>query len=72
MKKFFLIILAITLIGCFKDDDNKDCKCTMKVYVSDGTTTSQYFIEGVESDCNGKVIEDLDLPGDHFPTMNCE
>ena len=59
MNKLILILAIATLSICEKDE--VDCKCDMKVYVSDGNTTQQYFITGVSSDCNGRVTEDLDL-----------
>ena len=72
MKKLALIILAIALIGCSKDQV-EDCNCTMKVYVSDGETTQYYFVENVPSDCNGNVtVRPHNVASDHFPTMKCE
>ncbi len=73
MKKLLILTAVLFLLSCSKDDNNEDCKCTMKVYVSDGTTTGQYFIIGIPSDCNGRVLEvPPNLDPSHFPTMVCE
>lgn len=71
MKKL-LLILFIVLTSCSKDE--QDCKCDMKVYVSDGNTTNYYILTGAPSDCNGNVTEIpeyIDNAPNTFPTMRC-
>jgi len=71
MKKVIIFLAIAIFMSCDKDEID-DCNCTMKVYVSDGVEIEQYFISGVESDCNGNVTSEFNLPDSHFPTMNCE
>lgn len=71
MKK--LLLLSLILLSC-SNDDNENCTCDTKVYVTDGQTTNSFTVVGAESDCNGNVIslpEHITNNDNHFPTMKC-
>ena len=51
MKTIKLILIAILLTGCSKEDIN-DCNCGL--VVSDGNTNDSYWVD-IRSDCSGNV-----------------
>jgi hypothetical protein len=77
MKK--LILLAIILIGCSKDEDINQCSCDLNIIIVDPTIgiTGRYTIDNVPSDCNDNVDWQTirqDLPSNHWleNVSNCK
>ena len=69
MKKLIIILLALTLFSCDKEDE--PCTCNVKVIIVDGVEgiTGRYTITNVPSDCNGNVDWSTvrqDLPDNHW------
>lgn len=51
MKKLMMIVmLAIGLVSCSKEEDNKQCNCG--TILNDGINGSCYWLE-IENDCTG-------------------
>jgi hypothetical protein len=77
MKKVLLVLLAVFLFNC--DKDEQDCKCDVKVIIVDGEVgiTGSYTITNVPSDCEGNVDWQTlrqDKPANHWfnGTTNCD